>query len=59
MKNGSKARLVPKIIEGEIAETRWSNERDCKEFLLRWADADGSAHERWFLEAELEEVAAA
>ena len=53
MRNGDQARLRPVVIQGIIKETRWNNERECKEHLLTWTDA-GEAHERWFLETELE-----
>lgn len=58
MKNGDTAKLMQPTIQGTVAETRWNNEKDCKEHRLEWADAEGNSHDRWFLEAELEEVAA-
>ena len=53
IKNGSAAKLKVPTVQGTVAETRWNNEKDKKEFLLRWEDG-----ERWFFEDELEEVAA-
>ncbi|WP_031431824.1 hypothetical protein [Methylomicrobium agile] len=54
MKKNSKVRLVQPIITGEIVEVQWDNDLDCKKCLVRYTDASGEAHERWFHEHELE-----
>lgn len=56
MKIGQTARLVQPVIAGEIKDKRWNKYADEPEVLLSWSDGDG-AHERWFLESQLEEVA--
>lgn len=58
MKNGDTAKLTQPTIQGTVAETRWNNEKDCKEHRLEWSDSEGNAHDRWFLESELEQVQA-
>jgi hypothetical protein len=58
MKNGSVAKLIVPTVQGTIAETRWNNEQDKKEYLLKWTDGDGNECARWFFEDELEEVVA-
>ena len=56
MKNGDQAKLIQPAVEGEIVETRWNNEQDCKEHRLQWASAEGDVNDRWFLETELAPV---
>lgn len=57
MKNGDTAKLIQPTIQGKVAETRWNNEKDCKEHRLEWSDAEGNSHDRWFFETELEVTA--
>lgn len=60
MKNGDIARLVQPTIDGVIKDTRWSNQRDCKEHLLEWTDpSTKEVHQRWFFETELAQVGVA
>lgn len=57
LKKGSTAKLVPPTVQGSIADVKWNADADCKEFLLQWTTADGDVNERWFVEADLQEVA--
>lgn len=55
MKVGTTARLVQPVVQGEIVARR-INPADQIEYQLRWTDAAGEQHLRWFLETQLEEV---
>lgn len=50
-----RARVRPKVIEGEIVDKRFDPKTGEKELLLSWKD-DGEEHTRWFAEDELEPV---
>lgn len=51
---GTQVRQVVPAIEGEVSARRFNEEADCMEYLVSFTNADGSAAERWFLEAQLE-----
>lgn len=58
MKVGANVRQVVPTIQGEVTATNWNDKADCQEVQVRWTDANGDQHERWFLVTEVEEVLA-
>lgn len=56
MQEGQTVRLVQPEIKGPIKDTRYDKTNKCLEHLVEYTDADGTAHERWFAETQLEVV---
>ena len=56
MKKGTAVRLIQPTIQGAILSTRYNEELECLEHLVEWTDAEGETHQRFFAEAQLEEV---
>lgn len=55
MKTGNTVRVVQPVISGEIVDTQYNKSSNELEHLVSWSD-DGGEHQRWFSEAQLEEV---
>lgn len=45
------------VIQGEVIQRRLNEVEDQLEYLVAYTDEAGEAHERWFLEKEIEDVA--
>lgn len=58
IKSGASVRQVVPVITGTVAERKFSESHDEMEYLVVNTDADGVEHSRWFLESQIEEVAA-
>lgn len=56
IKTGATARLIQPEIKGTVLERRITPADDI-ELLLAWTDADGTEHQRWFADEQLQEVA--
>lgn len=54
---GTKVRQVAPAIEGEVKKTRFNEMADCLEYLVGYTNDQGEAHERWFLESQVEVAA--
>lgn len=54
---GKRARLVQRVVEGVVLDTRYNKDARELEHLLSYQDADGEEHQRWLLESVLQEVA--
>lgn len=52
---GKTARLRQPVIQGEIVDTQYNKDSKGLEHKVQWT-AEGETHERWFVEADLEEV---
>lgn len=55
LKEKDRARVRPRIVEGEIVEVRFDQKTGEKSLLLVWAAEDGE-HQRWFPAEELEPI---
>jgi len=51
---GDQARLVQPVVVGAVADIRYNKDAAELELLLDYQDADGTAHQRWFLATQLE-----
>lgn len=58
MKTGAQVRQVVRPVQGEVLERRFNDQRGQMEYRVSYPGGDASTLERWFLEDELEEVAA-
>ena len=58
IKSGATVRQVVPVITGTVVERKFSESHEEMEYLVENADADGVVHSRWFLESQIEEVAA-
>lgn len=55
LKNGSRARLIQPVIEGEIVESKANAAGDGFDRLLEYKQGE-ETHRRWFADAELKDV---
>lgn len=59
MKTGTLVQVrQPAPIRGAVTARRINPGTDAIELLVSWEDPGGASHQRWFAEAELQEVAA-
>ncbi len=56
VKKGDRARLIPRIVAGEVAAVRYNDAAEQLEALLNWHDGEAD-QQRWFLADELEVLA--
>lgn len=56
MKTGSTVRVVQPVLTGRVLQRRVNPETDAIELLVAYTDAAGEQHQRWFAEADLQEV---
>lgn len=54
MEIGNTVKLVQPVVQGEITDTQYNKESKQLEHLVEWIDAAGDAHQRWFVESQLE-----
>lgn len=55
MKTGTTVRLIQPVIQGVVKERRITPD-DQIELLVEWTEPGGQTAERWFSEAQLEQV---
>lgn len=53
---GKTARLIQPVIQGNVIDTEYDKDAKCLRHLLQYTVGE-EVHERWFTEAQLEEVA--
>ncbi|KQV85439.1 hypothetical protein [Rhizobacter sp. Root1221] len=58
IKTGARVRQVVPQLEGEVVERRFNEGSEQMEYLVVFVTSDGTPGERWFLQSEVEEVAA-
>jgi len=51
---GDVVRLIQPVIQGEVIDTEYDRDSGGLRHLVRYADAEGSMQQRWFLETQLE-----
>lgn len=56
LKPGDTVRQVAPVITGEIIDTEYDKDAQELRHLVRWKDASGDFHSRWFVEPEIEKV---
>jgi hypothetical protein len=54
---GTRVRQIVNVIEGDVSDIRWSPDTKAFEVLVHYT-ADGESHNRWFLESQVQVVAA-
>jgi hypothetical protein len=52
----AKVRQVVPVIEGVVAERRFSEASEGMEYRVEFKDSEGNAGDRWFAEGEIEEA---
>jgi hypothetical protein len=53
---GKVARVVTPIVQGAVIDTEYDKDAKCLRHLLEYEDGAGETQQRWFVEADLEEV---
>lgn len=56
IKVGTQARLKQPVIQGDVIDARYNHSETTMEYLVTWTDEQGDEVNRWFNEAQLEEV---
>lgn len=56
MKKGTEVQLIQPTIAGSIVSTRYNEETESLEHLVEWVNDQNETNQRWFAEADLEEV---
>lgn len=51
---GDTAKLIQPVVKGQVIDTRYNKDAKQLEHLLEYTGEDGDAHQRWFLDSQLE-----
>jgi len=51
---GDNAKMIQPVVTGIVIDTRYNKDAKQLEHLLEFVGEDGEAHQRWFLESQLE-----